>query len=78
VLCVGVAVHVFQAGLMHVLMGVLGPVLVGVGVLVRDMLVLMRGVCMSVRYIGVLVFVRVRDVMGVRLGHRQLLVRNML
>jgi hypothetical protein len=78
VLCVGVAVHVFQAGLMHVLMGVLGPVLVGVGVLVRDMLVLMRGVCMSVRYIGVLVFVHVRDVMGVRLGHRQLLVRNML
>jgi hypothetical protein len=75
---VGVAVHVFQAGLMHVLMGVLGPVLVGVGVLVRDMLVLMRGVCMRVRYIGVLVFVRVRDVMGVRLGHRQLLVRNML
>jgi hypothetical protein len=53
VLCVGVTVHVFQTGLMHVLMGVLGPVPVGVGVLVRG-------------------------VMGVRLGHGQLLVRNML
>jgi hypothetical protein len=78
VLCVGVTVHVFQTGLMHMLMGVLGPVLVGVGVLVRDMLVLMRGVCMRVSHIGVLVFVRVRGVMGVRLGHGQLLVRNML
>jgi hypothetical protein len=77
-LWVGVTVHVFQAGLMHVLMGVLGPVLVGVGVLVRDMLVLMRGVRMRVSHIGVLVFVRVRGVMGVRLGHGQLLVRNML
>jgi hypothetical protein len=78
VLCVGVTVHVFQTGLMHVLMGVLGPILVGVGVLVRDMLVLMRGVCMRVSHIGVLVFVCVRGVMGVRLGHGRLLVRNML
>jgi hypothetical protein len=80
VLCVGVTVHVFQTGLMHVLMGVLGPVPVGAGVLVRDMLVLMRGVCMRVSHIGVFVFVFVcvRGVMGVRLGHDQLLVRNML
>jgi len=75
---VGVNVHVFQSGLMQVLMGVLGLVCVGVGVLVRDMLVLMRGVRMRVSHVGVLVFVRMRDVMGVRLGHGQLLVRNML
>ena len=46
VLLVRVAVHVFETGLVHVLMGVLGSVLVGVGVLVRDMVVLMRGVRM--------------------------------
>jgi hypothetical protein len=39
-----VAVDVFEAGLMHVLVSVLSPVLVGVRVLVRDMVVLMRGV----------------------------------
>jgi hypothetical protein len=43
---VGVAVHVFEAGLMHVPMSVLGPVLVAVRVLVLDVVVLMRGMRM--------------------------------
>jgi hypothetical protein len=74
-----VAVHVFQAGLVHVLMSVLGPVLVSVGVLVGHMVVLMRGVRMCVSLFAVLVFVRMRRVVGVLLGHScHLLVRNML
>ena len=49
-------------------MGVLGPVLVGVGVLVCDMVVLMCGVRMRVGHFAVVVFVGVRRVMGVLLG----------
>ena len=41
----GVAVHTFEIGLVHVLVSVLGSVFVGVGVLVCDVLVLVRGVC---------------------------------
>jgi hypothetical protein len=41
-------VGVFETGLMHMLMGVLGAVVVAVRVLVRDMVVLMRGVRMGV------------------------------
>jgi hypothetical protein len=74
-----VAVHVFQAGLVHVLMSVLGPVVVSVGVLVGHMVVLMRGVRMCVSLFAVLVFVRMRRVVGVLLGHGcHLLARNML
>jgi hypothetical protein len=74
-----VAVRVFQAGLVHVLMSVLGPVLVSVGVLVGHMVVLMRGVRMCMSLFAVLVFVRMRRVVGVLLGHGcHLLVRNML
>jgi hypothetical protein len=74
-----VAVHVFQAGLVHVLMSVLGPVFVSVGVLVGHMVVLMRGVRMCVSLFAVLVFVRMRRVVGVLLGHGcHLLARNML
>ena len=62
---VRVAVHVFEAGLVHVLMGVLGPVLVGMRMLVCHMVVLMRGVRMRVRHIAMLVFVRVRRLVGV-------------
>jgi hypothetical protein len=73
-----VAVHVFQAGLVHVLMSVLGPVVVGVGVLVGDMVVLMRGVRMRVSLFAMRVFVGVRGVVGV-LGHDCLLpLRNVL
>src|SRR5262249_30964273 len=50
-----VAVRVFQAGLVHVLMSVLGPVVVGVGVLVGDMVVLMRGVRMAVSLFAMVV-----------------------
>jgi hypothetical protein len=39
-----VTVHVFQIGLMQVLVTVLGSVFVGVGMLVCDMVVLVRGV----------------------------------
>jgi hypothetical protein len=64
-----VAVHLFQAGLVHVLMSVLGPVVVSVGVLVGHMVVLMRGVRMCMSLFAVLVFVRMRRVVGVLLGH---------
>jgi hypothetical protein len=66
---VGVAVHVFQTGLVHVLMGVLGSVFVRVRVLVRDMVVLVGGVRVRVCDVAMSVFVRVRCVMGVLLGH---------
>jgi hypothetical protein len=45
---------------MHVLMAVLGSVVVAVGVLVLDVLMLVRGVRVGVRDVAVLVFVRVR------------------
>jgi hypothetical protein len=45
-----------EAGLVHVCVGVLGPVLVGVCVLVLDMLVVVRGVRVRVRNAAVLVF----------------------
>ena len=52
-------VILLEAGLVHVCVGVLGPVLVGVGVLVLDMLVVVRGVRVRVRNAAVLVFVRI-------------------
>jgi hypothetical protein len=76
---VSVAVNVFEAGLVHVLMRVLGSVFVGVGVLMCDMVMFMRGMPMGMGHIGMLVFVRMRRVMVVVLGHgSRLLVRNML
>lgn len=65
----GVAVNAFQTGLVHVPMGVLGSVFVGVGVLVCDMVVLVRGVRVRVGHVGMVVLVRVRRVMGVLFGH---------
>ena len=41
----GVAVHTFEIRPVHVPVSVLGSVFVGVGVLVCDVLVLVRGVC---------------------------------
>ena len=52
---VGVVVNVSEVGLVDVLMGVLRSVLVDVGVLVRDMLVLMGGVRVRVSHAGMLV-----------------------
>jgi hypothetical protein len=76
---VGVLVNLFEAGLVHVLMSVLGSVVVHVGVFVRDVLVLMRGVRVGVRHLAVPVFVRVRRVMGVRFAHLCfLLIRDVL
>jgi hypothetical protein len=66
---VAVAVRVFQADLVHVLMSVLGPVVVGVGVLVGHVVVRMRGVRMCVSLFAVVVLVRMRRVVGVLLGH---------
>jgi hypothetical protein len=74
---VAVAVRLFQTGLVHVLMSVLSPVVVGVGMLVGDVVVRMRGVFVCVRLLPVLVLVRVRCVVGVLLGHDcQLSLRN--
>jgi hypothetical protein len=66
---VGVVVHIFEIGLVHVLVSVLGSVFMGVGVLVCDMVVLMRGVRMRVGHVGMAVLVRVRRVMVVLFGH---------
>jgi hypothetical protein len=69
----------FQTGLVHVLMSVLGSVVVGVGVLMGDMVVLMRGVRVGVCHFAMVVFVRMRRAVAVLLGHRcHLLARNML
>lgn len=54
---VGVVAILLEAGLVHVCVGVLGPVFVGVGVLVLDMLVVVRRVRVRVRNAAVLVFV---------------------
>ena len=53
-----VVVSFLQAGLVHVAVGVLGSVVVGVSVLVLDMLVLVCGVRVGVSDPAVLVLVR--------------------
>jgi hypothetical protein len=64
-----VVVNFLEAGLMHVLMVVLGPVVVSVAVLVLHVLVFMRGVRMCVSEPAMLVFVRMRSFMGVLFSH---------
>jgi hypothetical protein len=66
----GVAVSVLESGLVHVLVSVVSPVLVGVRVLVLNMLVLVSGVRMGMRRLAVLVFVRVRFLVSVLTCHR--------
>jgi hypothetical protein len=68
-LVVGVLVNLFEPGLMHMRMGVLGTVMVGMGVLVFDVLVIVAVVRMRVRDAIVLVLVRMRILVGVLLGH---------
>jgi hypothetical protein len=76
---VGVSVHVLQVGLVQVLMRVLGPVFVGVGMLVVDMVVLMRGVRVCMGHTVMVVLMRVRRVVVVLFGHGVIsLLRNML
>jgi hypothetical protein len=68
-LVVGVLVNLLQPGLVQMRMGVLGPVMVGMGVLVLDVLVLVIGVRMRVLDTAVLVLVRMRVLVGVLFGH---------
>jgi len=68
-LVVGVLVNLLESGLVHVRMGVLGPIMVGMGVLVLDVLVLVIGVRMRVLDAAVLVLVRMRALVGVLFGH---------
>ena len=71
--------NVFEAGLVHVLMRVFGPVVVRVGMFVCHVVVLMRGVRMCMGHIAMVVFVRMRCFMGVLFGHGyRLLLRNTL
>jgi hypothetical protein len=66
---VGVLVNLLEPGLVQMRMGVLGPVMVGMGVLVLDVLVLVIGVWMRVLDAAVLVLVRMRVLVGVLFGH---------
>ena len=68
-LVVGVLVNLLEPGLVQMRMGVLGPVMVGMGVLVLDVLVLVIGVRMRVLDAAVLVLVRMRALVGVLFGH---------
>jgi hypothetical protein len=76
---VGVAVNVLQVGLVYVLMSVLGSVFVGVRVLMGDMVVFVGGVRMCVSHVAMVVFVGMRRLVAVLVGHGYpLLVRNTL
>jgi hypothetical protein len=66
---VGVLVNLLEPGLVQMRMGVLGPVIVGMGVLVLDVLVIVIGVRMRVLDAAVLVLVRMRVLVGVLFGH---------
>ena len=68
-LVVGVLVNLLEPGLVQMRMGVFGPVMVGMGVLVLDVLVLVIGVRMRVLDAAVLVLVRMRVLVGVLFGH---------
>jgi hypothetical protein len=54
---VGVLVDLFEPGLVQMRMSVLGPVMVGVGVFVLDVLMVVIGVRMGVLDVAVLVVV---------------------
>ncbi|AOS94312.1 hypothetical protein AN931_03340 [Mycobacterium intracellulare subsp. chimaera] len=62
--------NVLQPGLVHVPMGVFGPVVVRVGVFMLHVVVLMGRVCVGVRHVAVLMLVRVGRVVGVLFAHR--------
>ncbi len=61
--------NLFEPELVRVLMGVPGSVGVGVRVFVRDVFVLVGGVCVYVRDVAVPVFMRMRRVMAVLFAH---------
>ncbi|OCB17522.1 hypothetical protein A5644_22450 [Mycobacterium intracellulare subsp. yongonense] len=62
--------NVLQPGLVHVPMGVFGPVGVRVGVFVLHVVVLVGRVCVGVRHVAVPMLVRVGRVVGVLFAHR--------
>jgi hypothetical protein len=64
-----VVVSFLEAGLVHVLVGVLGAVVMRVGVLVFDVLVFVGAVCVGVRDTAMLMLVRMRPFVGVLFGH---------
>jgi hypothetical protein len=66
---VGVLVDLFEPGLVQMRMSVLGPVMVGVGVFVLDVLMVVIGVRMGVLDVAVLVVVWMRALVGVLFGH---------
>ena len=66
---VGVLVNLLEPGLVQMRMGVFGPVMVGMGVLVFDVLVLVIGVRMRVLDTAVLMLVRMRALVSVLFGH---------
>jgi hypothetical protein len=66
---VGVLVDLLEPGLVQMRMGVLGPVMVGMGVFVLYMLVVVIGVRMRVLDAAVLVVVRMRTLVRVLFGH---------
>ena len=64
----GVAVCILETGLVHMCMGVLGPVMVSMSVLMLDVLMVVFGVRVRVCDLAVVVLVRVRVLVGV-FGH---------
>jgi hypothetical protein len=66
---VGVVVSVLETRLVHVAVAVLGSIVMGVGVLVLNVLVFVRGMRVRVSDSAVLVLVRMRPVVGVLFGH---------
>jgi hypothetical protein len=66
---VDVLVSLLEACLVHVRMGVLGPVIVCMGVHMLDVLMVVLGVRVRVRDLAVVVLVRMRVLVGVLFGH---------
>jgi hypothetical protein len=64
-----VVVGLLKAGLVHVCVGMLGPVAVGMGVLVLDVVVFVCGVHVGMSHSAMVVLVGVRDYMDMPIGH---------
>jgi hypothetical protein len=66
---VSVRVSFLETGLVHVCVGVLGPVIMSMGVLMLDVLMVVIGVRVSVRDLAMVVLVRMRVLVSVLCGH---------
>ena len=64
-----VRVSFLETGLVHVSVGVLGPVVMSMGVLMLDVLMVVIGVRVSVRDLAMVVLVRMRVLVSVLCGH---------